>query len=135
MQAFTSGDVTVRVDISNMQPHVGTMMIGYYCEFVWWLEIDSVEYVSGETTSTEVWSTSNADGAEGWDAEVVAGRIDDDDSPTDGDIDAVVERVLEWFANLREDIVDAWIDTLNEYVERANENGDCRSDIDALQDA
>ena len=134
MQAFTSGDVTVRVDISNMQPHVGHMS-GYYCEFVWWLEIDGVEYVSGETTSTEVWSTSNAHGTEGWDHEVVAGRIDNDDSPIDGDIDEVVEQVFEWFAKLRYDIVGAWENAVNEYVQRANEYGDNRPDIDAMQDA
>lgn len=127
MQAFTSGGVTVRVDISNMQPHFGNMT-GYYCEFVWWLEIDSVEYVSGETTSTEEWWIGAAGAREGWNAEVVSGRIDNDDVPIDDDIDAVVERVLGWFGNLREDIVGAWMNTVNEYVERANEYGDCRPD-------
>jgi hypothetical protein len=129
MQAFTYGDVTVRVEISSMQPHVGNMMIGYYCEFVWWLEIDGVEYVSGETAWHEDWHTGNADGAEGWDRVTLLELVDTDyDAGIEGALEDVAEQVLDWFGNLREDIVGAWMNTVNEYVERANEYGDGRTD-------
>lgn len=123
MQAFTQGAVTIQVEVANLWPQVGEMS-GYNCEFMWWLEIDGVEYVSGETAWHEDWHTGSADGGEGWGLDSVVDRLDGVDFDTHGDLDAVVDRVLRWFGSIREEIVEAWINVVNEYVERANEYGD-----------
>lgn len=122
MQKFTSGDVTVSVEIERFMPNVGEMG-GYRCDFVWWLEVDGVEYVSGESTHTEVWWTLNASGAEGWSSSCLADRIDSDDVAIEMHIDLVVEEITDWFAAVREEIVGAWFNATTEYVERANEDG------------
>ena len=128
MQKFTSGDVTVSIEIERFMPNVGEMG-GYRCDFVWWLEVDGVEYVSGESTHTEVWWTSNASGEDGWNAEVVSGRIDNDDLPIDHDIDMAVEQVTDWFGALREYVVGAWFAQSRDIAERANEDGLLREQL------
>lgn len=125
MQEFTNGDVTVSVAIEYFRPHFGDMS-GYYCKFTWWLSIDGVEYVSGESAMRDEWAVDNASGAEGWDFLAALDRVDVSRARVQDELDAVVVQVLGWFTNLREDIVDAWMNTVNEYVERANEHGDSR---------
>lgn len=124
MQAFTQGAVTIQVEIVEVMPIVGPMMGGYSSDFVWWLSIDGVEYVSGETARVEDWFTEKSGGSEGWDLDSVMDRLDDVDFDTHGDIDAVVDLVLQWFNSISEEIVSAWTNVVSEYVERANEHAD-----------
>ena len=133
MQTFTKGAVTIQVDVANLWPTVGPMMGGYSSEFTWWLSIDGVEYVSGETTAVDDWYTDNSSGLAGWGLDAVQDRLDGVDFDTLGDLDAVVYLVLEWFSNIREEIVSAWSNVVNEYVERANEHGDFMPKL--MQDA
>jgi len=131
MQKFTSGDVTVSIEIERFMPNVGEMG-GYRCDFVWWLEIDGVEYVSGESTHTDVWWTSVTSGDEGWafdDAMAAVGGVPD---KTELDVGDAVAEVLDWFGALRDYGVGLWFDQSRGIAERANESGLLRGHNDVM---
>lgn len=138
MQTFTiSGSgpkrVTIQIEITSLLPLFAPEEMGYQASFLWWLDIDGVEYVSGETAEREIaahkWGTHVA----GWDTYDVHHRIDveqDNDQDIEEEIEEIVAAVTDWFDAISNEIVGAFTNISTEYVERANEHGDFRPDME-----